>query len=493
MTWLDDRLGRLTMYRLVTVVLLALVAVVLVESALGVLDPVVFAVPALLATFATLVIASVLTNLAVGRLVGAAPHLESSVVTALILGFLFLPTTDRAELAGLAVVAVAAQASKYLIAWRRRHLVNPAAAGVVLAVLLGWATGWAAPFTAWWIATEPMFWFVLVGAIVVLRRTRRLALGVTFAVAAATITLWSQAGLGVGPTDALRFTFLSTPIVFFAGFMLSEPLTLPPRRPQQLAVAAVAGVLFTWPLLTLRLAGEPWTVEPFTSTYELTLVGTGLIAFGLRQGARTLTLRERRPLGPEVVEYVFDADRPLRFAPGQYVELDVPHRGADVRGRRRMFSVVSTPGSRVVLATRHPEPGSSYKRTLAALSPGDRVRVTAVHGDFVWPRRGPVLLVGAGIGVTPFLSQIAAHRERDVVLVLGERDDQPYVAELEASGARVLRMSADEVDAERIARAVPDLAERTALISGRPDFVDRLARELRGRVRAVRTDHFLGY
>src|SRR5690606_35052171 len=147
-----------------------------------------------------------------------------------------------------------------------------------------------------------------------LRRTRRLTLGVTFAVAAATITLWSQAGLGVGPTDALRFTFLSTPIVFFAGFMLSEPLTLPPRRPQQLAVAAVAGVLFTWPLLTLRLAGEPWTVEPFTSTYELTLVGTGLIAFGLRQGARTLTLRERRPLGPEVVEYVFDADRPLRFA-----------------------------------------------------------------------------------------------------------------------------------------------------------------------------------
>ncbi|MBC9226019.1 oxidoreductase [Aeromicrobium sp. 636] len=492
MTFLDRQLGRFTMYRLVTVVLLVLAAVAVVQAALGVLDPSIFSVGAMLLTLVVMVASSVVANVVFGRSVGVHPHLESSVVTALILWFLFWPSTDAEQLGWLALVAALAQASKYAFAWRGRHVVNPAAAGVVLTLMLGWATGWPVPFTGWWVGSESLFWFVLVGALVVLYRTRRLALGAIFTVIAAAITIWWQLGIGADIGDAVRFTAYSTPIVFFAGFMLSEPLTLPPRQRQQWGVAALAAVLFTWPLLTSRLFGEPWTVEPFTSTYELTLVVTGLVALVLRQGSRSLVLRERRPLSGDVVEYVFDADRPLHFAPGQYVEVDVPHR-ADSRGRRRMFSVLSAPGPEVVLATRHPEPGSSYKRALATLQPGDRVRVTSVHGDFVWPESGPVLLVGAGIGVTPFLSQLAAHRDRDVVVVLGERDDQPYVAELEAAGARVVRLPVDEVDGPTIAEHVPDLADRTAFVSGRPDFVDAVARGLRGRAKQVRRDAFLGY
>ena len=493
MTFLDRQLGRFTMYRLVTLVLLALAAVAVVQSVLGVLDSDIFPVDALLLTLVVMVATSVLVNLVVGRLVGARAHLESSVVTALILWFLYWPSMDAEQLGWLALVAALAQVSKYLIAWRGRHLVNPAAAGVVLSVLLGWATDWPIPFTGWWVASESLFWFVLAGALLVLYRTRRLALGAVFAVIAVAVTVWWQLGVGAGLDEAIRFTLYSTPIVFFGGFMLSEPLTLPPRRSQQLGIAALAGVLFTWPLLTSRVFGEPWTTEPFTSTYELTLVVTGLVAFALRQGSRTLVLRERRRLGDDIVEYVFAADRPLRFVPGQYVELDVPHGSIDTRGRRRMFSVVSAPGSEVIVATRHPEPGSSYKRALAEATPGDRMRVTAVHGDFVWPSSGPVLLIGAGIGVTPFLSQLAAHPGRDVVVVLGEREDQPYVEELEASGARVVRLPAEQVDGATIADLVPDLAARTALVSGRPDFVDSVARSLRGRVRRIKRDHFLGY
>lgn len=490
--FVDRQLGRFTMYRLVTVVLLALAAVAVLQSALGGLDSSVFGIDAMLATLAVMVASSVVANVVFGRSVGATPHLESSVVTALILWFLFWPSTDAEQLGWLALVAALAQASKYAFAWRGRHVVNPAAAGVVLALALGWATGWAIPFTGWWVAGESLFWFVLVGAVVVLFRTRRLALGAVFVVVAAAVTVAWQVGTGVDLGDAVRFTFYSTPIVFFGGFMLSEPLTLPPRRRQQWAVAALAGVLFAWPLLTSRLFGQPWTVEPFTNTYELTLVVTGLVALALRQGSRSLVLREQRRLSGDVVEYVFDTDRPLEFAPGQYVELDVPHR-ADARGRRRMFSVVSAPGREVVLSTRHPEPGSSFKRALAAMTPGERVRVTAVHGDFVWPAQGPVLLVGAGIGVTPFLSQLASHPDRDVVVVLGERDDQPYVAELEATGARVVRLPVEQLDADAIAEHVPDLGERTALVSGRPDFVDAVAGDLRGRAKRVRRDAFLGY
>lgn len=492
MAVIDRQLGRFTMYRLVTVVLLGLAAVAVVQSALGVLDSSVFGVDALLVTLAVMVVASVVANVLFGRSVGAHPHLESSVVTALILWFLFWPSTDVEQLAWLAAVAALAQASKYAFAWRGRHVVNPAAAGVVLALALGWATDWPLPFTGWWVASESLFWFVVVGAVIVLLRTRRLVMGAIFALVAAAVTIWWQLDTGLDLGDAVRFTAYSTPIVFFGGFMLSEPLTLPPRRNQQWAVAALAGVLFTWPLLTSLLFGEPWTVEPFTSTYELTLVVTGLVALVLRQGSRALVLRERRSQGGDVVEYVFDADRPLDFSPGQYVEVDVPHR-ADTRGRRRMFSVMSAPGREVVLSTRHPDPGSSYKRALAAMAPGDKVRVTAVHGDFVWPDSGPVLLVGAGIGVTPFLSQLAAHPDRDVVVVLGEREDQPYVAELEATGARVVRLPVERVDGATIAEHVPDLAERTAFVSGRPDFVDSVAGDLRRRAKRVKRDAFLGY
>ncbi len=40
----------------------------------------------------------------------------------------------------------------------------------------------------------------------------------------------------------------SSPFLFLGAFMLSEPLTLPPRRWQQFTVAAVVGVLAGWPI-----------------------------------------------------------------------------------------------------------------------------------------------------------------------------------------------------------------------------------------------------
>ncbi|MFY0100185.1 hypothetical protein ABTQ08_22225, partial [Acinetobacter baumannii] len=40
----------------------------------------------------------------------------------------------------------------------------------------------------------------------------------------------------------------SSPFLFLGAFMLSEPLTLPPRRWQQFVVAVVVGVLAGWPI-----------------------------------------------------------------------------------------------------------------------------------------------------------------------------------------------------------------------------------------------------
>ncbi len=40
----------------------------------------------------------------------------------------------------------------------------------------------------------------------------------------------------------------SSPFLFLGAFMLSEPLTLPPRRMQQYVVAVLVGVLAGWPI-----------------------------------------------------------------------------------------------------------------------------------------------------------------------------------------------------------------------------------------------------
>jgi ferredoxin-NADP reductase len=68
---------------------------------------------------------------------------------------------------------------------------------------------------------------------------------------------------------------------------------------------------------------------------------------------------------------------------------------------------------------------STYKKALALVEPGQELAVTGVWGDFVLPARAsaPVLMVAAGIGVTPFASQLRDLRrsgeDRDVVRVRG--------------------------------------------------------------------------
>jgi len=128
--------------------------------------------------------------------------------------------------------------------------------------------------------------------------------------------------------------------------------------------------------------------------------------------ALRLTLVGGRMLTPTVRELAFTARGPVRFAAGQYLELQVPHRGADARGTRREFSIVSAPSDlpAVRIAFRNAgDRASTYKRALATRRPGDVFAATGIWGDFVLPRRpDPLLLVAAGIGVTPV--RVAAAR-----------------------------------------------------------------------------------
>ncbi|MFT3715779.1 MAG: hypothetical protein QM774_07480 [Gordonia sp. (in: high G+C Gram-positive bacteria)] len=515
----DQVLDRVSMYRLVTLLLCVLAAIAFLFSALGVLDRSVFPLGGMALALIVLLSASVAASRLFGLLFRVRPHTESAVITALLMWFLYWPTTSASMLVWLAGAAVAANASKYLLAWRGRHVFNPAAVGPVLVVIiqeLARIDPADRLYTTWWVASEPLLPFVLVAALLVLRRTHRIALGVVFVVVAAAALIGSLIAQGTGAGEAIRQTAYSYPLVFLAGFMLSEPLTLPPRRWQQLSAAALAGIVVALPVLWPALTGHPFGFWAFTSTTELALLAANLVGFacGQRRGIR-LQLRDKQEIAASTWEFTFEPVRPVRFAPGQYLELHVPHAGADRRGTRRVFSISSHPDDpELTIALRVPQQPSSFKQALMELHPGDQVRATTVSGDFVLPDDAPLLLVAGGIGITPFVSALSApadgRRPADAVLAYGvpDGDDIAYRDRLVAAGLPVVVVSptapADlpahwshvagtQIDADALAAAVPDLDTRRAYISGPPAMVHTVRAALRPHVTGTRSDYFSGY
>ena len=497
--WLDRVTGRVTMYRLVTLLLGITGIAALVLSLVGEL----FYTPLELIASATVALAStVVANRVFALVFRTMPHLESSIITGLLLFFLFLPSLEPAELGTLAIAGVLATASKYLIAVRGRHILNPAAAGATLVAVL------QLPSAGWWVATSSLLPVTLIGAFLVLYRTRRLTMGIVFVTVSASILVVRLTASGQNIAESLSTTFASYPVIFFVGFMLSEPLTMAPRRWQQLAIAALVGVLFT----------VPFTIGPVFLSFEFALVIGNVLAFvaGQRRAIQ-LSYLGKRQLTPTSWEFRFQPERPVAFRAGQYMELTVPHSRADARGSRRVFSIASPPahGEPVAFALRMAQPGSSFKRALLELKPGARVRGTSVGGDFLLPRDGSkrVLLVASGIGITPFLSQLGRDRatgvERDAVLVytVGTVEELAFRDELREE--RVLLVSPTHPDdlptswrwigvgpvsSELLAAEVPDLDGRTAFVSGSPASITRARAALRGAgVRRVRTDYFMGY
>jgi len=214
-------------------------------------------------------------------------------------------------------------------------------------------------------------------------------------------------------------------------------------------------------------------------------------------------------VGTAVSELELRPMTPLRYQPGQALELAIPHR-ADARGQLRVLSLVSAPGDgsvRLAFGVPGSKP-SSAKAALLALPPGGAALATRVFGDFVLPRDPsiPVVLVAGGIGVTPFVSMLRANAAaaagggpvRDLVLVYRSSAAEPaYAAELaalaEAGAARLVTFFERRPDATALAEAVPDLDRRLAYVSGPPGMVAALTVMLRrAGARRVRRDVFSG-
>lgn len=509
-------LGGISMYRLVLFALLALAAIAIVLAALGVI---VSPTPLeIVVSFAVLAVVISAVDAASQRVLRLPWRVESSLVTALILLFVLRPGVEPLALLGLAIAGAVASLSKYLIAWRGRHILNPAAFGAAVVSILGsfGAFEWLGTSSSWWVGTPSLFIPVLILGLAVLWRTEKVRVVAVFVLVAVAVSVVRQAvqaqefEIGFDIASALSFALLQSPFLFLGAFMLSEPLTLPPRRWQQFSVAALVGVLAGWPIAIGGL---------FTLGQERALLIGNLLAFAFAvRGSVRLVLEKRQFITPTAQELTFRAKGKVRFLPGQYLELDVPHHRPDARGTRREFSIVSAPADlpklRIAYKDGDQKHPSSYKRALAAAEPGATLAVTGTWGDFLLPRaETPVLMVAAGIGVTPFVSQLRqlqlTGQQRDVVLiyVASDSSELAFRDELAATGARVVVFTRDEpkdlpaqwtwaqgtrLDAAGLEQYVPDLGYRHSFISGPPRLIAELAPALQ-KARSLTTDAFAGY
>src|SRR5574341_440996 len=96
----------------------------------------------------------------------------------------------------------------------------------------------------------------------------------------------------------------------------------------------------------------------------------------------------------------------LNHQAGQYLTLDLPVE--DPRGKRRPFTLSSSPTEKGFLTITTRIGPSPFKQTLNSLETGTKVQTKAPFGNFVLPpdTSKPVVMLAGGIGITPFRSMI---------------------------------------------------------------------------------------
>ncbi|MDB5187186.1 MAG: oxidoreductase [Candidatus Saccharibacteria bacterium] len=496
---LDQQLNRVSMYRLLSITLTCLWGFATLLTLIGLLP---YSPVAMIASATVLVASSYGFNVLFGWLFSVKTHDESSFITAMILFFLFIPSADLAGLSALALVAMIAMGSKYVLAVRGRHIFNPAAIGAVIIGLLG------VTYATWWIATPVLTPVTLLFAFLILYKTRRLKLGLVFLTTAIPLIILVALVNGQSLSSAIT-SIPSWPLLFLVGFMLSEPLTLPARKWQRYVISAVVAILFT----------VPFDIGILSSTPAFALVIGNLVGFLLTQRRHlALVFKERIQLSDSTEEYTFTTKQPINYIPGQYMEMTIPHAHKDGRGVRRIFSIVGTPDeSTIRFGIKMYDRPSSFKTALHDLKPGTIVTATGIGGDFILPKdtTTPLLLIAGGIGITPFISHLLYLRKKNVatditlIYFVSTIKDLVYANTIKTSGIRVIVVTTDKNSlpdpnwilhsAQRIAvhditKYIPDITTRSVFISGPPQMVDDMKHTVKQlHAKHITCDYFTGY
>ena len=160
---------------------------------------------------------------------------------------------------------------------------------------------------------------------------------------------------------------------------------------------------------------DPPASEP-EQVYELRVDGNNILIRKSVESTQTqreqkpqieLTLLEKQKIeGTDVMSFKFDKGS-LQHKAGQYAYFDIGGVYNDPKGPIRHFTIASSPTENFILmSTRIRD--SPYKKRLASLEIGVKVKVRGPEGKFVLhdDYSKPAIFLSGGIGVTPFRSMI---------------------------------------------------------------------------------------
>ena len=500
----DEFLNGITMYRLMLYELILLLFVAVFLSFLKVLP---FEPVNLIFQASILISVCWGANKIFAHLFKAPANLESTYITALILFLIINPVRSYQEAVILVVVGVLAMASKYILATGKKHIFNPAAFAVfATALVLNYSAGW-------WIGNIWMAPFVILGGILTFRKLKRFDLVISFFCTSLAVFLFFAVWRGNSFLAFFQKIFLETPLFFFAFVMLTEPQTTPPSKKWKILYGAFVGFLYASPL----------SIGQFSTTPETALILGNIFSYivGLKKKL-ILELKEKKQIGLNIYDFIFNLKDKLSFLPGQYMEWTLGHQIPDSRGNRRFFTIASAPTEKdMLVAIRVLENSSSFKKALLNLSPGGKLVASNPDGEFVLPKdqNKKLVFIAGGIGITPFRSMIKylldKSEKRDIVLFyINKTAEEIVFKEIFDEAFRKLDIKTVYVltDKENIPKGwkgrvghlggdiirkdVFDFRERIFYISGSHSMTESLKEILKGievSDNQIKTDYFPGY
>lgn len=219
-----------------------------------------------------------------------------------------------------------------------------------------------------------------------------------------------------------------------------------------------------------------------------------------------LELREVERVTPNVTTFRFVEPKgvaiPFDHVAGQYLTLEVLRQGIPTR---RSYTIASPPTwrDRVEITVKREEHGTISRWLHDEMKAGDRIKVEAPNGGFVfsgteWPT---IVFVGGGVGITPMMSSVRYLTDTDwpgtIYLLLSFRTPQDYIFkdEIESLRRRFPRLkvsvtmtdpgqtswkgNSGRIDAGFIRAAVPDIALHRVHVCGPTPMMDAVKEELR--------------